>query len=178
MLKEIEKNIREVVYGGMDGAVSTFAVVTGAAGADLGVRVILILGFASVIADGFSMAVGSYLSEESERELFVKKGKRRLLDDDSPLRASTATFVSFLIIGMVPLWVYVIDWVFKLKLSTNVLLAASVASTCLAFTIIGILRARISGSSKLRSVVRASALGLTAATLAYMTGSVLQQVIT
>ena len=52
-----EDYLREFVYGGMDGAVTTFAVVTGAAGANLGIKVILILGYANVLADGFSMTV-------------------------------------------------------------------------------------------------------------------------
>jgi vacuolar iron transporter family protein len=72
MIKKIENNLREFVYGGMDGAVTTFAVVTGAAGANLGVNVILILGYANVLADGFSMAVGSYLSEKSDQDLSMR----------------------------------------------------------------------------------------------------------
>src|SRR5690606_39574734 len=97
MLKKIEANLREFVYGGMDGAVTTFAVVTGAAGANLGVNVVLILGYANVLADGFSMAVGSYLSEKSDQELSVSKGNSKKEDHDSPLAASIATFVSFIL---------------------------------------------------------------------------------
>ncbi|MCJ7694840.1 MAG: VIT1/CCC1 transporter family protein, partial [Anaerolineaceae bacterium] len=62
--------IGSMVYGGLDGIVTTFAVVSGVAGADLGASVILILGMANLFADGFSMAVGAYLSEKSEKEYY------------------------------------------------------------------------------------------------------------
>ena len=53
---------KSIVYGGMDGIVTTFAVVAGAVGGNLGIKPILILGFSNLLADGFSMAVGDYLS--------------------------------------------------------------------------------------------------------------------
>lgn len=58
----------DFVYGGMDGAVTTFAVVAGVAGARLGTAVVLILGFANLLADGFSMAVGKYSSDRAEQQ--------------------------------------------------------------------------------------------------------------
>ena len=48
--------------------VTTFAVVTGAAGANLSPQVAIILGFANLLADGFSMGVGNYLSTRAESE--------------------------------------------------------------------------------------------------------------
>ncbi|WPP50175.1 VIT1/CCC1 transporter family protein [Catalinimonas niigatensis] len=62
----------EFVYGGIDGSVTTFAVVAGAAGADLSASIVLILGFANLIADGFSMSVGAYLSTKTERDNYEK----------------------------------------------------------------------------------------------------------
>lgn len=56
----------DFVYGGIDGSVTTFAVVAGVVGAELSTPVILILGFANLFADGFSMATGKYLSDKSE----------------------------------------------------------------------------------------------------------------
>ncbi|GEK90150.1 VIT1/CCC1 transporter family protein [Alkalibacterium putridalgicola] len=60
--------IKSMVYGGLDGIITTFAVVSGVAGATLAVRVVIILGFSNLLADGFSMAVGDYLSSKSEKE--------------------------------------------------------------------------------------------------------------
>lgn len=62
----------DFVYGGIDGAVTTFAVVAGVEGANLSLGIILILGFANLFADGFSMAVGKYLSDRANQEQFQK----------------------------------------------------------------------------------------------------------
>ncbi len=58
----------DFVYGGIDGTVTTFAVVAGVVGGNLSTPVILILGFANLFADGFSMAVSKYSSDHSELE--------------------------------------------------------------------------------------------------------------
>lgn len=62
----------DFVYGGIDGAVTTFAVVAGVEGANLSLGVLLILGFANLFADGFSMATGKYLSDKANREQYEK----------------------------------------------------------------------------------------------------------
>lgn len=62
------KYVKSIVYGGMDGIITTFAVVSGVAGASLAAGVVLILGFANLIADGISMAIGDYLSTKSEND--------------------------------------------------------------------------------------------------------------
>lgn len=64
--------ISEFVYGGIDGAVTTFAVVAGAAGAKLDISVVIILGMANLIADGFSMSVGNFFSTQAERDNYDK----------------------------------------------------------------------------------------------------------
>ena len=58
--------LRDWVYGGIDGAVTTFAIVAGVVGANLSTRVILILGAANLLADGFSMAAANYSSTRAE----------------------------------------------------------------------------------------------------------------
>lgn len=68
--------IGDLVYGGLDGIVTTFAVVSGVAGADLGSGVILIMGLANLFADGLSMATGAYLSSKSEREYYDRERQR------------------------------------------------------------------------------------------------------
>src|SRR3990167_5448074 len=66
--------LAEFVYGSIDGAVTTFAVVAGTAGAKFSTTVAIILGIANLIADGFSMAVSSYLSAKSQKELYRGRG--------------------------------------------------------------------------------------------------------
>lgn len=71
-LGKVEKYLPEYVYGSIDGIVTTFAVVAGAAGANLGINIVLILGLANLFADGLSMSIGSYLSKKSEQDSYRK----------------------------------------------------------------------------------------------------------
>lgn len=59
-------DLRDIVYGGIDGAVTTFAIVAGVAGAGLSATVILALGIANLLADGLSMAAGNYSATKTE----------------------------------------------------------------------------------------------------------------
>jgi vacuolar iron transporter family protein len=68
--------IGDMVYGGLDGIVTTFAIVSGVAGANLGSGVVLILGLANLLADGLSMAAGAFLSLKSEREYYDRERQR------------------------------------------------------------------------------------------------------
>ncbi len=61
--------IRDFVYGAVDGIVTTFAVVAGALGASLSVGIVVVLGVANLVADGFSMAVSNYLGSRAEDQM-------------------------------------------------------------------------------------------------------------
>ncbi len=60
--------LRDWIYGGIDGVVTTFAIVAGVVGADLPSRVVLVLGLANLVADGFAMAAGNYSGTQSEQD--------------------------------------------------------------------------------------------------------------
>ena len=60
--------LRDWIYGGIDGAVTTLAVVSGVAGAHLSKWIIIALGFANLFADGFSMAASNYLGTKAEHD--------------------------------------------------------------------------------------------------------------
>jgi vacuolar iron transporter family protein len=60
--------LHDFIYGAVDGTVTTFAVVAGVAGANLDETVVIILGGANLIADGFSMAVSNFLGSRAERQ--------------------------------------------------------------------------------------------------------------
>jgi len=70
-MKIIRRYLAEIVYGAVDGTVTTFAVVAGTFGASLSVKVILILGFSNLFADGFSMAASNYLAMRSQKALDI-----------------------------------------------------------------------------------------------------------
>src|SRR5262245_48310256 len=64
--------VRDFVYGAIDGAVTTFAVVSGVAGAGLSPGVIIILGVSNLIGDGFSMAASNFLATRAEAQMREK----------------------------------------------------------------------------------------------------------
>ncbi len=59
-------HLKDMIYGGIDGAVTTFAIVAGVAGAGLSHHIIVALGVANIIADGFSMAASNYSGTKAE----------------------------------------------------------------------------------------------------------------
>jgi VIT1/CCC1 family predicted Fe2+/Mn2+ transporter len=60
--------LQDFIYGAIDGAVTTFAVVAGVEGASLDEEILIILGVANLVADGFSMAVSNFLGSRAERQ--------------------------------------------------------------------------------------------------------------
>ena len=60
--------LRDWVYGGIDGTVTTFAIMAGVVGANLSPTVVVVLGLANLLADGFSMAAGNYTGTRAERD--------------------------------------------------------------------------------------------------------------
>lgn len=69
-------HFEDFIYGSIDGAVTTFAVVAGASGASLSPSIVAILGFANLFGDGFSMAIGNYLATKMRKE-YIEKERRR-----------------------------------------------------------------------------------------------------
>jgi VIT1/CCC1 family predicted Fe2+/Mn2+ transporter len=90
--------LRDFVYGGTDGVVTTLALIAGVAGAQLSPWVGLVLGIANLVGDGISMAVSNYLGLKSELE---QSG--RSIDVEMPWRHGLATFVAFVVAGGFPL---------------------------------------------------------------------------
>jgi len=103
-MKFIRKYVKDIFYGANDGIVTTFAIVAGAVGASLDTGIILILGFAGLVADAFSMAASNYLGTRSEQEVAVMDGEE---PDGSLYIPAILTFVSFIVAGSFPLLPYV-----------------------------------------------------------------------
>ncbi len=221
--------LSEFVYGGIDGSVTTFAVVAGAVGADLSASVIIILGFANLIADGFSMSVGSYLSGKSARDnyekhkqieywevehmpdrereeireiyqskgfegtlleqvvdkitedkdrwvdIMMKEELEMMADTKPPLTMAGVTFLSFIIVGLVPLLVYVYGYSLGKVLDQSFLISCILTS--LAFTGIGWLKSVVTQTNTLKSIAETLFLGASAAVLAYWVGNVLEKIV-
>ncbi len=93
-------HISDIVYGANDGIITTFAVVSGSAGAGLSSEIIVILGIANLVADGFSMGASKYLSEKSAQEY---RGASLEEKTRSPVADGVATFLAFLVAGSLPI---------------------------------------------------------------------------
>jgi VIT1/CCC1 family predicted Fe2+/Mn2+ transporter len=227
-VEKFQDYLGEFVYGGIDGSVTTFAVVAGAAGAGLDSAVIIILGFANLFADGFAMSIGAYLSSKSEKDNYNKHKKIEyweiehmrekeieevrdiysdkgfdgdlleqivqviIADDDrwvdvmmkeelgmlestkSPVKIGAITFISFVILGFVPLLIYVLDYIKKQDL--NLLVWSSVL-TLFAFGLIGYLKGVVNHKNKWLSTVSTILMGIAAALVAYFVGDFLEGIV-
>mmetsp|Transcript_23624 Transcript_23624/g.43636 ORF Transcript_23624/g.43636 Transcript_23624/m.43636 type:complete len:228 (-) Transcript_23624:77-760(-) len=65
-----------MIFGGLDGILTSFAIVAGAAGGSLSTPVVLILGFSNIFADALSMGVGEFLSSKAENEWILSERER------------------------------------------------------------------------------------------------------
>ncbi len=225
-----QEYLGEFVYGGIDGSVTTFAVVAGSAGASLDPSIIIILGFANLFADGFAMSVGSYLSAKSERanydkmkrqeywevdhlpekerqeirdiyrekgfegelleqivevisadrdrwvDVMMKEELEMIEDTKPPVMSGLITFVSFVLVGFVPLLIYVWDYVSPIHQTVDPF-HVSVTLTAMAFAGIGLLKSVVNHSSKWKGVLETVTLGALAAGVAYVLGDVLEAMV-
>ena len=164
-VRDVEhKYLPEFVYGGIDGSVTTFAVVAGVIGASLSSAVILILGFANLMGDGFSMAASNYLSTKSRNDLV--KGKDKI----NPNKTALATFLAFLLIGLIPLLSFVAAAITGNPYLEKNKFIFSIILTFVAFGIIGWFKGEITGKSKTYSSIQTISIGAVTSVLAYATG--------
>lgn len=172
MKAKFEQYLGQLVYGAIDGSVTTFAVVAGAAGAKLSATVIIILGFANLIADGFSMGASAYLAAKSQRDLKLSKDETHQ-GEETPLGDGLSTFASFVVVGFIPILIYVVDALLYLRLDPIVLFAGSCFLTGAAFMAIGIIKGQMTKTNQLKAALETLVLGGIAAGLAYLLGDVL-----
>lgn len=98
--------IGDLVYGANDGLVTTFAAVAAVEGGSLAPAIVLIIGIANLAADGLSMGIGNFLSIRAREQ--AREADDLPEEESQPARHGMATFLSFVIVGAVPLLPYVI----------------------------------------------------------------------
>jgi vacuolar iron transporter family protein len=161
--------LRAAVYGATDGIITTFAIVAGVAGAGLSPNVVVILGIANMVADGFSMGVSDYLGEESARKAAHKRLKRLW-------GTGLATFIAFIIAGSLPLSPYLIGFA-GLPVSAEMRFPLSIFATATALFVVGGLRTHYIGGSWIRNALEMLGIGSIAATIAYLAGFIIEKYI-
>lgn len=147
----LQTYLPQIVYGAVDGTVTTFAVVAGATGGNLSSTTIIILWLANLFADGASMSISAYLSARSEK-----------LGQKTPLSIALWTLVAFIVVGFIPL----IPYVFSIGS-----FSLSCLMTAFAFLGIGIVKWHLSHTSALISGLQTLGLWTVAALIAYGVGA-------
>ena len=153
--------LRDVVFAADDGIITTFAVVAGSFGAALSPSVIITLGFANLLADGFSMATGIYLGAKSEVE-YEKSHNDPHWRDDVPIKQGVTTFFAFGLSGLLPL----IPYVFSIRPSFVVSSVIVLTSLFL----VGVIKGVYTDRHWLKSGLEVLFIGGVAAFLAYLVG--------
>lgn len=153
----IRRYLPDLVYGANDGVVTTFAVVAGVVGADLPARVILLLGFANLFADGISMAASNVLSQRSKAD-----GERPALR--AAARNGAATFAGFVVAGLVPLLAYLVP------LAAEDRFAAAVGLSLATLFAVGAGRSFFAPRPWVRAGAEMLAIGAAAGAVAYVAG--------
>ena len=72
------RHVKSIVWGGLDGIITTFSVVAAAVGGNLDRNVVLLMGFANLVSDGLSMGFGDYLSSKAENDYIMQERRREL----------------------------------------------------------------------------------------------------
>ncbi len=160
--------LSDIVLAATDGIVTTFSVVAGSAGAALSTRVVLILGFANLFADGFSMAVGNYLGIKSEIE-YEKAKKKENVKEGVPFFHGLITFLFFNVAGFIPL----IPFIFSISnpfIISGVLVGISLFA-------IGLLRGIYTKRNFLKSGLEIFVIGGLAAFVAFFAGFLINKYI-
>lgn len=152
-----QRYLPELIYGSNDGIITTFAIVSGVVGAQLSNEVILILGLASLFADGFSMASSNFLSERSKPEDRASRTQA--------LKRAVATFLGFVVLGVAPLVAYLVP------LPDGIRFGVAATVTLLVLFLIGAGRAAAAERIQwLRGGLEMLAVGAVAAAVAFVIG--------
>ncbi|KAI3633747.1 hypothetical protein MIR68_008079 [Amoeboaphelidium protococcarum] len=85
--------LKPVVFGGVDGIITTFAVLSSSTGANLAIGTAIILGLANLVGDGLSMGIGEYLSSKAEYDYAVAERKRELWETENYLEGEKQEMV-------------------------------------------------------------------------------------
>ncbi len=147
--------VRASILGGIDGIITSFAIVAGAhvLGSPRSVHVI---GVSSLLADGVSMGIAEYLSSSSERAT---------VDGPDPRALGALCFASFVAGGSVPLAAYASQ-----SLGASALFALAALAT------LGIGRARAARQPLWVAVVQTTGMGAAAGAVAYGAAQVARRV--
>jgi VIT1/CCC1 family predicted Fe2+/Mn2+ transporter len=159
MVKKTELYLRNVIFGIADSLVSTVGLLAGIDVAGTSRSGILLTGIVYAFVEAFSMAVGSFLSEQSAEE-YEAKGE---VSDGGPIAASVVMFLSFVIASFIPIVPY-------LLFSLTTALWTSIGLSIIALGVVGIVSARIVKVNMASHAVKMMLLGGAAIVIGVLVG--------
>lgn len=155
--------LADIVYGGNDGIVTTFAVISGVAGANLSIRAMFVITIVNLLADGFSMAASNFLSIRSKAEAHgMPRGSVE------PTSHAIATFIAFIIFGAMPL----LGFFFNNIILINPFIMSSIVTAVTLF-ILGAVRSIVSHRRWYMTGLENLSIGAIAAIVAYYCGKLM-----
>jgi VIT1/CCC1 family predicted Fe2+/Mn2+ transporter len=153
--------VRNIIFGVEDSLVSTVGLLSGIAYAEVPHQYILMTGLILIFVEGVSMAIGSFLSEESAEE--YESGKEALVR--APALGALAMLVSYIVAGFIPLAPYLVS-------AGDTALVWSVSLSVMFLAVLGYVQARISKVPAFRRALRMMLLGGFAIFVGIMVGKV------
>jgi VIT1/CCC1 family predicted Fe2+/Mn2+ transporter len=155
--------LSEFIYGGMDGVITTVAIIGGSLGARISDKYVLALGASNIIADGFSMGLSRYNSLVNISSS-QNNNANSALSKKSPIQSAFVTFISFVILGVIPLAPFIVD------VSEQYKIVALFLSAMFAFTIIGYVKGR-ENNNTFYSIMETLVIGTLGASISYYVAS-------
>lgn len=153
--------LRASILGGVDGVITSFAIVAGSHAGNLSGSAVIIVGASSIIADGFSMGISEYLSSVSANAEKIKNKEIISSRSTTPSCLGVVCFISFVLCGTVPVLSYM--------LASQNLLSASMFSLA-ELMVLGAVRTFVSEEPLLYGLLQTSLLGSLAGGVAYGVG--------
>tara|TARA_B100001121_G_C18374983_1_gene473470 strand:- start:40 stop:582 length:543 start_codon:yes stop_codon:yes gene_type:complete len=167
----MNKLLRTLMFGGIDGIITIFNIMSGIEGSRLNYKYIFIIGAAALFSDAISMGTGEYLSVKAENELKNKEkqananaeAEAQAEAEPSPEKKGIVMFISFVLFGMIPLVLYFL----MLKINFKNRYINAYVSVITALFILGVYKSKFTKEKWYKSGFNIAAYGAIAGFLAF-----------
>ena len=155
--------LRSIIYGGIDGIITMFNIISGITGAKLSYKYIFIIGLAVLISDGMSMGISDYLSLNADIKLKQNYKENDLVDEIKPVKNGLITFLSFIFFGFIPIFLY-----FIFNKSKNNKYIKLIISVTISLFLLGSLQSKYTNEHWYFTGTRLSVFGIVTASIAFL----------
>lgn len=161
----METYYKSIIYGGTDGIITMFNIISGIRGANLDIRYSIIISLSVLISDAVSMGFSDYSSTKIDKKLGYTK--------NNEIKSGMITFLSFIIFGIIPLSLF---FIFYFKTKENAFIYSAII-VFISLFILGITKSKFTGDNYLKSGLSTSTYGLIASMTSYFIANKLSKII-